>query len=228
MVYKIRNKAFFWTRAGWKNNWHPKNFNSPRPSHSDYTVGVRCRYDHHSFLRANQLYRNISRTCKQYFYGDKRLEELFQLGLRSLFHIPFYSECLTDQIKHGGERRMVDQADRDWELVSYNTHPYQMFAYEVHNKQVAYETERSALKQAGSETNEDKLLNYFESIVKEEQAKTPSGKVPFERMNEILQHVIRKARAETGRPDKDQAGEFNDFLEKRRPFVSPNPNGVGV
>ena len=92
---------------------------------------------------------------------------------------------------------MVDQADRDWELVSYNTHPYQMFAYEVHNKQVAYETERSALKQAGSETNEDKLLNYFESIVKEEQAKTPSGKVPFERMNEILQHVIRKARAET-------------------------------
>ena len=53
MVYKIRNKSFFWTRAGWKNNWHPKNFNAPRPSSSEFTIGIRCRYDHNSFLRGN-------------------------------------------------------------------------------------------------------------------------------------------------------------------------------
>jgi hypothetical protein len=54
MVYKIRNKSFFWTRGGWYNNWHPKNFNAPRPSNSETTVGIRCRYDHHSFLRGTQ------------------------------------------------------------------------------------------------------------------------------------------------------------------------------
>lgn len=51
MVYKIRNKSFFWTRAGWKNHWHPKNFNAPRPSSSEFTIAIRCRYDHNSFLR---------------------------------------------------------------------------------------------------------------------------------------------------------------------------------
>lgn len=51
MVYKIRNKSFFWTRSGWLNNWHPKNFNAPRPSHGETTIGIRCRNDHNSFLR---------------------------------------------------------------------------------------------------------------------------------------------------------------------------------
>lgn len=56
MVYKIRNKSFFWTRAGWKNNWHPKNFNSPRPSNTETTIGIRCRNDHNSFLRGKNIY----------------------------------------------------------------------------------------------------------------------------------------------------------------------------
>ena len=77
MVYKIRNKSFFWTRAGWRNNWHPKNFNSPRPSAGETTMAIRCRYDHHSFLRMNQSYRNYSRHCKQYFYGDKQFEVFY-------------------------------------------------------------------------------------------------------------------------------------------------------
>ena len=64
--------------------------------------------------------------------------------------------------------------------------------------------------------------------MKDEQTKIGGGRIPFDRMNDILQHVMRKARAETGRPDKDEAGEFNDFLEKRRPFVSPNPHAPGV
>lgn len=55
MVYKIRNKSFFWVRAGWKNNWHPKNFNAPRPTNSEVTMGIRCRYDHHSFLRGKYI-----------------------------------------------------------------------------------------------------------------------------------------------------------------------------
>lgn len=53
MVYKIRNKSFFWTRGGWKNNWSPKCFNTPRPSNPEITMSIRCRHDHHSFLRGN-------------------------------------------------------------------------------------------------------------------------------------------------------------------------------
>lgn len=51
MVYKIRNKSFFMTKSGWKNNHFPKSFNMPRASNSEQTQGIRCRYDHHSFLR---------------------------------------------------------------------------------------------------------------------------------------------------------------------------------
>lgn len=59
---------------------------------------------------------------------------------------------------------MVDQLDRDWELVSYNTHPYQLLAYEVHNKQIAYETENKKIKDAGGQTEEEKLTEYFEFV----------------------------------------------------------------
>ena len=55
MVYKIRNKSFFWTRAGWRNNWHPKNFNAPRPTNGEFCMAIRCRNDHNSFLRGKKL-----------------------------------------------------------------------------------------------------------------------------------------------------------------------------
>ena len=45
-------------------------------------------------------------------------------------------------------------------------------------------------------------------------------------MNEILSHIFRKARAEMNGSEKNSDGEFSDFLEQRRPFVSPNPSGV--
>lgn len=133
MVYKIRNKSIFWTRAGWKNNWHPKNFNSPRACQAEFTVGFRCRYDHHSFLRMHHQYRQMSRLGKQYLMGDTKWEQAYTLALRNFFLIPLYSHCLTDQIKHGGERRFADQNDRDIELMSYNQHPYQLYMYELRN-----------------------------------------------------------------------------------------------
>lgn len=52
MVFKIRDKNIFWTRNGWKNNYYPRVFNMPRPINGDATMTVRCRYDHHSFLRS--------------------------------------------------------------------------------------------------------------------------------------------------------------------------------
>lgn len=46
------------------------------------------------------------------------------MGLRTIYTIPHLAECQVTHIKHGGERRMIDQIDRDFELVSYNQHPY--------------------------------------------------------------------------------------------------------
>ena len=34
------------------------------------------------------------------------------------------------------ERRMADQLDRDYELMSYNTHPAQLFIYELRNNYI--------------------------------------------------------------------------------------------
>lgn len=53
MVFKVRDKNIFWTRNGWKNNYYPRVFNMPRPINGDSTMTVRCRYDHHSYLRSN-------------------------------------------------------------------------------------------------------------------------------------------------------------------------------
>lgn len=225
MVYKIRNKSFFWTKTGWKNNYFPKSFNMPRPSASESTLAIRCRYDHHSFLRANQLYRNISRHCKQYFYGDKHLEEVFVLGLRSIFQIPLVSETPTDLIKHGGERRMVDQLDRDFELISYNQHPYQLFIYEVNNKRLAQDHEDYETRKAGQNTMEDEVISYASDLITEEMSKYPEGhKISIERLTEIVNHVLNKAKAQNNKPSQDSRGpdgEINDYLEVRRPFISP-------
>lgn len=225
MVYKIRNKSFFWTKTGWKNNYFPKSFNMPRPSASESTLAIRCRYDHHSFLRAHQAYRNISRHCKQYFYGDKQLEEIFILGIRSFFLIPQVSETPTDLIKHGGERRMVDQLDRDFELVSYNQHPYQLFTYEVNNKYLADQHEQYEVTKSGEKTLEEEMLEFVDELVEEEHKKLPEGqKISYERMNEILYHVFNKAKAQSRKPSQDARGpdgNINDYLEQRRPFLSP-------
>lgn len=56
MVFKVRDKNIFWTRNGWKNNYYPRVFNMPRPINGDATMTVRCRYDHHSFLRSTRLF----------------------------------------------------------------------------------------------------------------------------------------------------------------------------
>jgi hypothetical protein len=109
----------------------------------------------------HQSYRNISRHCKQYFYGDKRLEESFILALRTVFLIPQLSETPCHLIKHGGERRMADQLDRDFELISHNQHPHQLWIYDLQNQYVSEEMEEYELKMSGKETDLEILINHF-------------------------------------------------------------------
>lgn len=83
-----------------------------------------------------QSYRNYSRTIKQYLYGNKENEEMLIMELRNQFRIPFtcYTPCA--EIKHGGERRMADQLDRDYELISYNQHPAVLYMYQLQNSYI--------------------------------------------------------------------------------------------
>ena len=64
--------------------------------------------------------------------------------------------------------------------------------------------------------------------MEEEQAKLPQGeKLSLEKLTDIFLQVNRQARTLTNQAGgtRNEQGEFNDFLEKRRPFLNPNPNG---
>ena len=109
MGFKIRDKSLYWTRSGWKNNWEPRILNMPRPVNVANTMYLLNRLDTHSFLRSKhfsiilvtQAYRNYSRICKQYLYGDKQAEEIMIMELRSIFRIPYTCETPVELIKHG-------------------------------------------------------------------------------------------------------------------------------
>ena len=85
------------------------------------------------------------------------------MSLRSIYNVPFYSECLTDEIKHGGERRMADQVDRDFELISYNMHPTQLYAYNLKNEALANLKQAQEYTQANNGVSlEDECLQFFD------------------------------------------------------------------
>ncbi len=60
--------------------------------------------------------------------------------------------------------------DRDFELVSHNTHPYQLFVYEVNNRKLAQQQENYETQQRGEQTYEEKMLKYLEYIYNEANA----------------------------------------------------------
>jgi hypothetical protein len=65
--------------------------------------------------------------------------------------------------------------------------------------------------------------------VKDEEKKLgPGEKVSLDRITEIFLQVSRSARGFTGQQvgTRAQDGELNDFLEKRRPFLNPNPTNA--
>ena len=53
------------------------------------------------------------------------------------------------------ERRMADQLDRDYELLSHNYHPMQTYFYELQNKYFRKQTEDAELREKGEKTAED-------------------------------------------------------------------------
>ena len=50
------------------------------------------------------------------------------------------------------ERRFADQIDRDYELLSHNYHPSQMFGYEITNKYIRKQNEKAEAQEKGEIT----------------------------------------------------------------------------
>lgn len=209
MVYKFRNKSLFWTLSGYKNNYRSNVLLMPTDYVAQNLYAMKTYQDHHSFLRAHQLYRNMSRTCKQYLYGDKHMEERFTVALKNWFTVPLTSETPTHLLKYGGERRFVDQGERDFELMSYNQHPYQLKMYQVHNDRVLKANDTEKKKE------DEQFEAMLEEALKEEQSTLKAGdKIDIERYSEIFFEVFRihEKNLET---KHDSTSNYEDYTEIR-------------
>lgn len=70
-------------------------------------------------------------------------------------------------------------------------------------------------------------MKYFDSRIEDEKKRIGEGvKISQDRLMEIYGDCLRRLRAETRRPTIDAHGEFNDFLEVRRPFIAPSNESV--
>lgn len=61
------------------------------------------------------------------------------------------------------ERRMADQLDRDYELLSHNYHPFQLYAYKLQNKRLREQNEEAEAVEKHQETATQALEAAFES-----------------------------------------------------------------
>ena len=89
MVYKIRNKGFDIFAAATNPRVHPSKkvkLNLPVEKH----VTLQVQQTRFTGMRIKHGYRNISRSCKQFLMGDKLLEQLVILTLKSHFFRPMY------------------------------------------------------------------------------------------------------------------------------------------
>ena len=57
MVYKIRNKSFFYTLSGWNNNYYNSALNKPKNNNWRETYSFKDHDDRYIFIRAHQQYR---------------------------------------------------------------------------------------------------------------------------------------------------------------------------
>ena len=221
MVYKIRNKSFFFTMSGYKNNYHVKVLNDPAEARPDQTYALKTWEGGPQFVRFHQMYRNMSRKCKQYLYGNKELEENVVIWLKEHFRIPMTCETPIHLIQVETERRFANQGDRDYELLSNNQHPYQLHFYREVNASLREELESQELREAGEKPLEDQAVEVMEAHLKAAAARK-GGPVSAQELREIFSqvHTLYKA-AQGARHTRTPSGEFNDFLEVRRPFADP-------
>ena len=92
----------------------------------------------------------------------------------------------------------------------------------MNNKELQRQVEDEAIKAAGDLTIDDQITAYLDKRIKEEQERLGLQKLPFSRYADFYADCLRKIRADTRPSPIDKNGQFRDFLEVRRPFISPN------
>ena len=218
MVYKIRNKSFFFTISGNKNNYANKVLNIPIEVKSEMTFAVKSYDGGPEYIRFYQLYRNISRKLKQYLYGNKKAEEHVMLILREHFKIPYTCETPIHLIQSEPLRRLLNQGDRDYELMSYNTHPYQLGLYKDINEEIQKEEENQNLKLSGEQIVEEKIADQLAAQIKIVQEKY-EGRAPLDVLDQVMRESYRNYLTMVGiNKNRNTNGDFDDFLEKLKTY----------
>lgn len=148
---------------------------------------------------------------------------MFLICIRHAFTLAFWAETPVHLHTGGGSRVLVDQSDREFELVFHNMHPYQLWLYQVNNERIQEEVESEAVRASGQKTIEDQSIEYLtQRIAKEKERLGEGAKLSHERFLELYTETVRRARQASRASGKDLNGEFTDFLEVRRPFIAPN------
>ena len=209
------------TLHGFKNNYHHKVLAGYVPLKTEETYALLHRFDYLSYIRVCQAYRNISRKCKQYFYGDKELEQAFIVFFQANFMQPVRGETPIDLIKYGGARRLADQIERDWELVSYNQHPYMMYVYNEKNHDLSEKAEYNAQLAQGDKPMEVQLAEVLGSKLSEAK-ESKGGKLDMQECHKIFEEVYSIYKSALVGAQRGMDGEYKDFLEQKRPFVDSN------
>lgn len=228
MVYKIRNKAFFLTQSGWKNTYHCKVLNDVVDINPSQTYIIRAHEDAHPYVRYFAQYRNFSRKVKQYMYGDRAAETAAILWLKDKFTFVWRVETPIRLVQPAPDQRIVGQGDRDYELVVNNSHPYQLYFYQTQNEYLEKEREDQALRDQGETPLVDQAIKMIATRVA--NAKEAKGdELTTTELHVIFEDVYTNYRiAEGAQKARKPNGDFNDFLEVRRPYIEPGVNNVQV
>lgn len=221
MVYKIRNKAFFLTQSGWKNTYHVKVLNDVADIHPSQTYIIKAHEDIHPYIRYFAQYRNISRKVKQYLYGDRAAENMAILWIQKEFTKVWTNETPIKLVQPGPDQRLVGQGDREYELINSNTHSFQLEFYKTQNEHLQQLQEDQGLRDQGEKPLFDQALEIMGNRVKEAKAFKGDALTSGE-LHRIFEDVYTKYMIAMGAEKaRKPNGDFNDFLEVRRPYIEP-------
>lgn len=228
MVYKIRNKAFFLTQSGWKNTYHCRVLNDVTDINPSQTYIIRAHEDVHPYIRYFAQYRNISRKVKQYLYGDKAAEMAVVMWLKDKFTFVWRAETPIQLVQPAPDQRIVGQGDRDYELIINNTHPYQLTFYQALNNDLIQEKEDQALRDQGEEPIVDQAIKIMGKRIQEAKA-LKGDELTTPELHKIFEDVYTNFKiAQGAQKARKPNGDFNDFLEVRRPYIEPGVTNAQV
>ena len=216
------------TASGWKNDYHTKVLNDVADYNPSTTYCMKTWTDAHHMVRYYSQYRNISRKVKQFLYGDRHLENIAIMWIKSKFHYLYTVETPVELVQPHFEQRVLGQGDRELELINQNSHPAQLHFYEANNKELQQEMEDQENRDQGETPLIDQLVDILGEKI--HARKVSKGKdLNSADLHNIFEDVVTQYKVALGSQKAlTPRGDFNDFAEARRPFIEPGTSNVSV